>query len=194
MEEDAGVNTFTLAIAIAALVDGSAFLDDDARAFALHLADCWNARLEEWTFVGDTPLANEIAVEGYYIRTAPADVLTRDGAQSEAVRILNLDHDPGLPANAQIATDFLQLVRYGLRRADDPAIIDTLKVVDRLLKVDTPNGPVWRRYDNDGYGEHEDGSAFDGAGRGRGWPLLTGERGHYALARRVRMCFPMWTQ
>jgi glucoamylase len=72
-------------------------------------------------------------------------------------------------------------VRYGLRRADDPAIVDSLKVVDRLLKTDTPGGPVWHRYNDDGYGEHEDGSAFDGTGRGRGWPLLTGERGHYAL-------------
>ena len=181
-EENAGVNTFTLAVAIAALVEGSAFLDGEARTFALRLADCWNARLEDWAFVQDTPLARRLGVDGYYIRTAPADVLTRDGAQSEAVRILNLDHDPGLPASAQIATDFLQLVRYGLRRADDPAIVETVKVVDQLLKTPTPSGPVWHRYDNDGYGEHDDGAAFDGAGRGRGWPLLTGERGHYALA------------
>ena len=52
---------------------------------------------------------------------------------------------------------------------------------DQKLKTDTPSGPVWHRYNGDGYGEHEDGSAFDGSGRGRGWPLLTGERGHYAL-------------
>jgi glucoamylase len=181
-EENAGVNTFTLALAIAALVEGSAFLEGEAGEFALRLADCWNARLEDWTFVQDTPLAKQLGVEGYYIRTAPADVLTRDDAQSQAVRILNLEHDPGLPANAQIATDFLQLVRYGLRRPDDPNIVGTVRVVDQLLKTQTPSGPVWHRYDNDGYGEHDDGSAFDGAGRGRGWPLLTGERGHYALA------------
>jgi glucoamylase len=181
-EENAGVNTFTVAIAIAALVEGAAFLEGEARAFALRLADCWNARLEDWAFVRDTPLARQMGVDGYYIRTAPADVLTRDGAQSEAVRILNLDHDPGLPANAQIAADFLQLVRFGLRAADDPGIVDTVKVVDQLLRTETPSGPVWHRYDNDGYGEHDDGGPFDGAGRGRGWPLLTGERGHYALA------------
>jgi glucoamylase len=50
------------------------------------------------------------------------------------------------------------------------------------LKTETPSGPVWHRYNDDGYGEHDDGSAFDGTGRGRGWPLLTGERGHYALS------------
>jgi GH15 family glucan-1,4-alpha-glucosidase len=69
-----------------------------------------------------------------------------------------------------------------LRKADDPCILDSLKAVDHLLKTDTPNGPVWHRYNSDGYGEHDDGSAFDGTGRGRGWPLLTGERGHYALS------------
>ena len=181
-EEDAGVNTFTLAVAIAALVEGASLLGGDARDFTLKLADCWNARLEDWTFVRGTALASKLGVDGYYIRTVPADVLTRDGAQFEPVPIKNLEHDPDLPANAQIATDFLQLVRYGLRAADDPCILDTVKVVDALLKVDTPSGPVWRRYNDDGYGEHDDGSAFDGSGRGRGWPLLTGERGHYALA------------
>ncbi len=57
-----------------------------------------------------------------------------------------------------------------------------MKVVDALLKVDTPCGPAWHRYDEDGYGEHEDGSPFDGTGVGRAWPLLTGERAHHELA------------
>ena len=52
-----------------------------------------------------------------------------------------------------------------------------------LLKVDLPQGPVWRRYNEDGYGEHEDGRPFDGGGIGRAWPLLTGERAHYELGR-----------
>jgi glucoamylase len=180
-EEDSGVNTFTLAIAIAALVEGSTFLDGEASEFALLLADSWNARLDVWTVVKDTPLARRCGVAGYYIRTAPADALVHDGAQSEHILIKNRALDPDLPADEQIGTDFLQLVRYGLRRADAPLIVDSLKVVDQLLKTDTPNGPVWHRYNGDGYGEHNDGSAFDGSGRGRGWPLLTGERGHYAL-------------
>jgi glucoamylase len=51
-----------------------------------------------------------------------------------------------------------------------------------LLCVELPQGPCWYRYNGDGYGEHNDGSAFDGTGIGRPWPLLAGERGHYALA------------
>jgi glucoamylase len=181
-EEDAGINMFTLAVAIAALVEGSTFLDGEAKEFALRLADCWNAKLENWAFVRDTPLARELGLSGYFIRTALAEELTRAGSQNQRVLIKNLAHDPDLPASAQISTDFLQLVRYGLRKPDDPCILDSLKAVDHLLKTDTPSGPVWHRYTSDGYGEHHDGSAFDGTGHGRGWPLLTGERGHYALA------------
>jgi glucoamylase len=60
-------------------------------------------------------------------------------------------------------------------------VLSSLAVVDGLLRVETPSGPVWRRYNEDGYGEHTDGRGFDGTGRGRPWPLLTGERGHYEL-------------
>jgi glucoamylase len=55
-------------------------------------------------------------------------------------------------------------------------------VIDRVLKHDLPQGPGWRRYNHDGYGQKDDGSAFDGTGVGRCWPILTGERGHYELA------------
>lgn len=181
-EENAGVNIFTLTVAIAGLVEAAAFLETEAGEFALKLAGYWNARLEGWTFAANTPLAARFGVSGHYIRTLPTDGASHRQALSETVPVKNLAADPDLPANAQIATDFLQLVRYGLRSADDPAILDTLKVADGLLKTDTPSGPVWHRYNDDGYGEHDDDGAFYGAGRGRGWPLLTGERGHCALS------------
>jgi glucoamylase len=73
-------------------------------------------------------------------------------------------------------------VRYGIRAADDPTVVDSLKVVDAVLKIDTPAGPCWHRYNHDGYGQSEDGGPFQGWGRGRAWPLLTGERAHYELA------------
>jgi glucoamylase len=55
-------------------------------------------------------------------------------------------------------------------------------VIDALLKTDLPYGPGWHRYNDDGYGEHNDGSPFDGTGVGRVWPLLAGERAHYELS------------
>jgi glucoamylase len=58
---------------------------------------------------------------------------------------------------------------------------DTVKVCDQVLGIDTPRGRTFHRYNQDGYGEHDDGAPFDGIGIGRGWPLLSGERGHFAL-------------
>jgi glucoamylase len=182
-EEDAGLNTFTLAVCISALVAGASYLPADGRELALAFADYWNARLEQWTsVVGDLPLARLYGVPGYYVRVTPDQSISGDGsAKLTVVPIRNLQQDPDLPASSQVAVDFLQLVRFGLRRADDPLIVASVKVADALLKVDTPSGPCWHRYNEDGYGEHDDGSAYDGTGRGRAWPLLTGERGHYEL-------------
>jgi glucoamylase len=181
-EEDAGINTFTLAACIAALVCGARYLDPQARELALAVADYWNASLEDWTAVTDTPLAQRQGLPGYYVRVAPTEAVQDRGALRRVLPVKNQALDPGLPAFAQIGVDFLQLVRFGLRRPDDPLIIATVRLADMLLKVDTPVGPSWHRYNDDGYGEHDDGSAFDGTGRGRAWPLLTGERGHYELA------------
>ncbi|HEX4389553.1 MAG TPA: glycoside hydrolase family 15 protein, partial [Steroidobacteraceae bacterium] len=181
-EEDAGINTFTLAVCISALVAGAHYLKPDARELALAVADYWNARLENWTSVLDTPLAQLYGVAGYYVRVEPRQAASDDrSAPYEVLPIKNLQVDPGLQASAQVSVDFLQLVRFGLRRADDPLIVASVRVADALLKVDTPSGPCWHRYNDDGYGEHDDGSAYDGTGRGRAWPLLTGERGHYEL-------------
>jgi glucoamylase len=180
-EENTGINTFTLAVLIAALVEGSRFLDGREAECALMLADSWNARLDEWTWVRDTALAHALGVPGYYMRTAPADVLLHDGAKQEDLLIRNRAHGAGVAADEQLAIDCLQLARFGLRAADDPTMVASVRAIDALLRTETPLGPVWHRYNGDGYGEHEDGAPFDGTGKGRGWPLLTGERGHFAL-------------
>ena len=74
-EEDAGINPFTLAVAIAALVEGAALLDGRERECALMLADYWNARMEDWTWAEDTVLARSLGVPGYYLRSTPTDEL-----------------------------------------------------------------------------------------------------------------------
>src|SRR5579862_5482745 len=180
-EEDAGINTFTLAACIAALVCGAPHLDPGARELALAVADYWNASLEDWTSVTDTPLARRQGLPGYYVRVAPRESMRDRAALQRVLAVKNQALDPGLPAFAQVGVDFLQLVRFGLRRPDEPLVQASVRLADTILKVETPSGPCWHRYNNDGYGEHDDGSAYDGTGRGRAWPLLTGERGHYEL-------------
>ena len=181
-EENAGLNAFSLASSIAALVAGSAFLPEPAAQWAVDLADFWNDNIERWMVAHDTELAHQVGVRSHYVRTAPEQVLCNAAALNEPMPIRNRIGDPRPPAAQQVSTDFLQLVRLGLRRADDPFVRDSIEVADRLLKVATPSGPAWRRYNGDGYGEHEDGRPYDGTGCGRPWPLLTGERGHFEVA------------
>ena len=181
-EESTGINPFTLALCIAALVAGADLLPAPASDWARELADFWNSNIEHWTSVSGTALAKRLGVSGYYVLVLPAQIVDRPEIFHQVVPIHNRTQGAGIPGDELVSTEFLQLVRFGLRRADDPLILDSLKVADALLKTDTPCGPVWHRYNGDGYGEHDDGSPYDGTGRGRGWPLLTGERGHYELA------------
>jgi glucoamylase len=181
-EEDSGINTFTLSVCIAALVAGAPLLKPKARDLLLALADYWNSHIEDWTAAYGSPLAHRLNVSGYYMRTAPLPREKNPRALLDVMPIKNRLHDPNLSVEEQVGVDFLQLIRFGLRLADDPLIVDSILVADALLKADTPSGPAWYRYTGDGYGEHTDGAAFDGVGQGRPWPLLTGERGHYALA------------
>jgi glucoamylase len=147
-------------------------------------ADAWHASLDYWTYVRDRRLARRVGIAGYYLRVAPAD---NHGEPAKHDTDLELWYRPAVereqPPARIVSPDALAYVRFGLRAPDDPRIVDTVKVIDATLKVETPRGPAWHRYNHDGYGEKTDGSPFDGKrGPGRAWPLLTGERAHYELA------------
>lgn len=186
-EEDPGYSPFTLSVEIAALLAAADLADfnvePDLAAYLRETADLWNSNIERWTYVENTELARQVGVDGYYVRIAPPEVGEAASLAKGFIPIKN--RPPGQstePATEIISTDALALVRFGLRAADDPRIVNTVKVIDARLRVNTPYGPAWHRYNDDGYGEHEDGSPFDGTGVGRLWPLLTGERAHYELA------------
>lgn len=186
-EEDPGYTPFTVAAEIAALLAAAemAALNREA-SIANHLreiADVWNTSIERWMYMSATDWCKKFEVEGYYVRITPKTTGTDGASSQENVKVKNVTaSEDTRRASHLISPDALALVRFGLRAADDPRIRDTAKVIDALLKVETPPGSTWHRYNDDGYGEHEDGSPFDGTGIGRGWPLLTGERAHYELA------------
>jgi glucoamylase len=176
-EENSGISPFTLAIEIVALIAAAEFLNGDERDYVLSLADYWNERIEDWTYVTGGPFAAQFGVDGYYVRIGPAAV---QGGLCGRVNVANRWGET-IPAIALVGMEYLHLVRLGLRSPDDPRIRNTLVVTEGLLKVETPLGIAYRRYNEDGYGEHADGSHYDGNGIGRAWPLLTGERGHFEL-------------
>ena len=186
-EEDAGYSPFTLAAEISALLaaaDIAELTGHPQQAQTMRdTADAWNDNIERWVYANDGDLARQLGISGYYVRIAPPDT---DGASSPTYGFVPIKNKP--PGEDRdrayhiISPDALALVRFGLRAPDDPRIINTLRAIDALLAVELPQGPCWYRYNGDGYGEHKDGSAFDGTGIGRAWPLLAGERAHYALA------------
>ena len=188
-EEAGGYSPSTLASNIAALVCAASFArergDGATAAFLEEYADFLECHVEAWTVTTEGTLVP--GVPRHYIRILPVDV--NDPSPNEDPDLGDLalaNRPPGsrwrFPAKEVVDGGFLELVRYGIRRADDPLIVDSLRVLDAVLKVETPDGPCWRRYNNDGYGQREDGGPFVGSGKGRAWPLLTGERGHYELA------------
>jgi glucoamylase len=188
-EENSGYSPSTLAANIAALTCAALFAKqrgEPATAEFLHeYADFLERHLEGWTVTNRGSLVPGIS--RHYIRILPIDMANpQPDEDPERALVLLKNQAPGAPylypARDIVDAGFLELVRYGIRPPGDPLIEDSLKVVDQVLRVETPRGPCFRRYNHDGYGQRDDGGPFDGWGVGRAWPLLCGERGHYELA------------
>lgn len=188
-EENSGYSPSTLAANVAALICAASFArahgDEATARYLEEYADFLESHIERWTVTTQGTLVP--GFPRHFIRIHPVeddDVQPDEDANQGILPIRN--RPPGAPAEfpAKDVVDagFLELVRYGIRGPTDPLVDDSLHVIDAVLKMETPFGPCWRRYNHDGYGQRADGSAFEGWGMGHLWPLLTGERGHYELA------------
>jgi glucoamylase len=186
-EEDPGYSPFTVGAEIAALLAAADLADLNHEAsiatYLREISDVWNTSIERWMYASGTDWCRKFNVQGYYLRIAPNKPGEGPARFQNKVDVKNVSAaEDTREARHLVSPDALALVRFGLRGSDDPRVRDTAKVIDALLKIETPAGSTWHRYNDDGYGEHEDGSPFDGTGIGRVWPLLTGERAHYELA------------
>jgi glucoamylase len=187
-EEAPGYSPSTLAAHITALICAAELFADrghEATAeFVRDYADFLESHIERWTVTTQGTLVPGIM--RHYIRINPGDIRHCADEDPNCGTLTLANQPPGAPfqfsAKEIVDAGFLELVRYGIRGADDATIQDSLRVIDAVLKVDTPFGPCWRRYNHDGYGQRADGGAYKYWGVGRAWPLLTGERGHYELA------------
>ncbi|MGQ4650353.1 glycoside hydrolase family 15 protein [Lyngbya aestuarii] len=188
-EQSSGYSPATLAVTIAALICAACWArnrgDQETAKFIDEYADFLECHIEAWTVTTEGTLVPDI--KRHYIRIHPADVNNLQPDENPNQGNLYIPHrhpdtQQEFPAKEIVDPSFLELVRYGIRLPHDPLIVDSLKVVDAILKTDTPHGPVWRRYNHDGHGQRDDGSPWQGWGTGRSWVLLTAERGQYELA------------
>jgi glucoamylase len=174
-EEKSGYSPSSLAAQIAGLVCAAeiAKANGDAASVKKYLdtADKWAQNVEKWT------VTKPDGASGYYLRITANDDPNDDAKMEINSSTLVVDERKILDAG------FLELVRLGIKSPRDPLIVESLKLIDQLIKVKTPVGEAWYRYNHDAYGETPDGRKYDGRnGVGRLWTLLTGERGEYELA------------
>jgi glucoamylase len=172
---EAGYSPSTLAAEIAALVcaaDLAVRNGDGTRASSYtRTADEWAGKVDGWTATTEGPYSSR----PYFLRLAV------DGKPDEGTTYGIGDSGPSKADQRRVVdAGFLELVRLGIRKADDPLIVNSLAVTDELLGG--------HRYTYDGYGEQRGGGpwdefpADDRETLGRLWPVLTGERGEYELA------------
>ena len=177
-EEKPGYSPATIAAEIDGLVCAAhiARVQGDmlsTRAY-LQRADEWTDNVERWTATTNGRFGDG----NYYLR------ITENNDPNDGAKIEINSGGGSYDEREIVDAGFLELVRLGIKAADDPFIVKSLAVVDRLIRVETPAGSAWYRYDHDAYGEKSDGEPYDGRnGKGRLWTLLTGERGEYELAR-----------
>ncbi|KWB49235.1 glycoside hydrolase family 15 protein [Burkholderia ubonensis] len=183
-ENQGGYSPAAIAAQIAGLVAAAdiARRNGDAASAATYAAtaDAWQRNVESWTATCTGPYSRS----PYYLR------LTKDRRPDAATAYAISDGGPDdIDQRAVVDPSFLDLVRLGVKPADDPVILNSLAVIDAQLGVATPNGMFWHRYTFDGYGERRDGGAWRmdlPAGSrltiGRAWPIFAGERGEYELA------------
>ena len=183
-EEKPGYSPSTIAAEIAGLACAAEVArrngDEASAALYLAAADDFARNLERWT----ATTTGRYGDANYYLRiTFNED--PDDGA------VFNVGNGGGdFDERAIVDAGFLELVRLGIRPPADPLVAKSVAVIDEVIKVETPNGAAFYRYNNDGYGEMDDGRPWnwDGkyTGKGRLWALLAGERGQYELARGLR--------
>jgi glucoamylase len=179
-EERTGYSPSTIAAEIAGLVCAAEIAkkngDTESATRWLKTADEWQQNIEKWTVTTNGKYGDG----NYYLR------ITQKGTPNAGDKI-DLGNGAGLFDEREIVdAGFLELVRLGIKSPDDPLIVKSLKVIDDVIRVKTPNGDGFYRYNHDGYGEMDDGRRwnFDGkyTGKGRLWALLSGERGQFELA------------
>lgn len=175
-EENSGYSPSTIAAEIAGLVcaaDIATANGDTASANTyLATADAWRASTDSWTYT----TSGHLGGGSYYER------IDNNGNPNDGATLTIGNGGGNWDERDVVDAGFLDLVRLGIRAPNDPHITGSLAVIDSTIKTTANGYDYWHRYNHDGYGETATGGPYTGAGIGRLWPVLSGERGEYALA------------
>jgi len=175
-EEIGGYSPATMAAEIAGLICAASVAEANGAtsqaATYQSTALSWASQVDSLTYTTSGPYGSG----GYFLRITP------DGNPNSGASIGIANGGGSHDDRTVVDPSFLELVRLGIKAASATDVTSTLSVVDSELKVSTPEGPVWHRYNFDGYGETSSGGDYTGAGVGNPWPVLTGERGEYDVA------------
>jgi glucoamylase len=171
-----GYSPATIADEISALVCAADIAnangDTASQQRYLNTADNYEKNVVKWTYTTNGQLGNG----HYFLR------LTPNGNPNNGDTIALANNGGAHDERDIVDMSFLELVNQGILPADSPYITSSLTAVDTTIGEVIKGYHYWHRYSYDSYGEHQDGSDFDGSGIGRLWPLLTGERGVYTVA------------
>src|SRR6202167_2403371 len=130
-EEASGYSPSTLASNIAALIGAAYFCrqraDKAAAEYLEQYADFLESHIDAWTVTTEGTLV--AGIRRHYIRILPDDVdnpSPGEDPNSGILRIANLPTGAphSFPAKEIIDAGFLELVRYGIRKPNDPVILD----------------------------------------------------------------------
>ena len=175
-EENGGYSPATMAAEIAGLICAASIAETNGAASLAatyqSTALSWAAEVDSMTYTTTGPYGNG----DYFLRITP------DGNPNSGSSISIANGGGSHDDRTVVDPSFLELVRLGIKSATATDITNTLSVVNSELQVSTPEGPIWHRYDFDGYGETSSGGDYTGSGVGNPWPVLTGERGEYDVA------------
>lgn len=186
-EEQSGHSPSTIAAEIAGLVAAAAIADRQGDPGAARVyratADHFQRSVKGWTVTTSGPYAPR-----YFIR------LSKTGDPGAAITYNLGNGGPDADQRAVVDAGFLELTRLGILPPDDPDVLASLPVVDRVLRA----GDQFYRYGTgaagteDGYGDcwEPDPTACAPSGRpwptgnagsGHVWPVLAGERAEQQL-------------
>ena len=190
-EEQSGYSPSTIAAEIAGLVAAGATADrhgDHASAIVYRAtADQFQRSIKDWTVTTSGPYAPR-----YFIR------LSKTGDPNAAISYGLGNGGPTADQRSIVDGGFQELTRLGELPADDPDVLASLPVLDRVIGRETPSGQGFYRYGTDlagtedGYGDCFEPDPTDcspsgqpwpttNTGSGHLWPVLSGERAEELL-------------